>query len=420
MFKKLRNKFLVLNVAIITVLQLAAFIGIYIFTFSKTEHSISNRLNRAMAGDESIKARESLDNSENKRDDPNLKIVFPPDRPEHMSLIFVIKTDGEGNVIEIKSPFDIGADICTRLAQDAIKSDGETMTFKASDSVWAYKTKINDIGGYNIYVTDISREKNMLANLVITFIYVGALALFIIFLISLFFANRAIKPISEVWEKQKRFIEDASHELKTPLTIINTNADVLLAHPNSTINEEKKWIYYIKDETQRMTGLTNNLLFLARMDNGNDYIKKQNFSLSETVETALLTMEAVFYEKNLRLESDIAKNITVFGDCDSIKQLVMILMDNASKYTENGGLVSVTLSKKDERAVLSVSNTGAPLPQTEWKHIFDRFYRADKSRTRSSGGYGLGLAIARSICRNHGGQISGESKDGKNIFTVVL
>lgn len=415
MFKQLRNKFLLLNIMIITILQIAAFSGIYIFTCNRINHNLDNRLSRAL---EDFIRRDSENTYKNPPVIP--ESGFVPEPVKQVNWIISLRTASNGDVIEKNTAFDIEESVFEKIALAAKKSKDDKGEVKTVDGVWAFKFKSGEDGELNICAVEISREKSMLSNLIITFIYVGVLALFIIFLISLYFANRAIKPVSEAWEKQNRFIADASHELKTPLTVINTNADVLLSHSDSTIGEEKKWIYYIKDETQRMTRLTNDLLLLARLDNGNNEMQKTEFSLSETVETVILTMEAVLYENNLKFTSDIAEGIKICGNPDSIKQLVMILMDNAVKYTPKGGTIGIVLKKKEGKSVLTVSNAGQPLPHEERKRIFDRFYRADESRTRSSGGYGLGLAIAYSICRSHGGHISAESADGKNIFTVVL
>lgn len=415
MLKQLRNKFLLLNIMIITILQIAAFSGIYIFTCNRINHNLDNRLSRAL---EDFIRRDSENTYKNPPVIP--ESGFVPEPVKQVNWIISLRTASNGDVIEKNTAFDIEESVFEKIALAAKKSKDDKGEVKTVDGVWAFKFKSGEDGELNICAVEISREKSMLSNLIITFIYVGVLALFIIFLISLYFANRAIKPVSEAWEKQNRFIADASHELKTPLTVINTNADVLLSHSDSTIGEEKKWIYYIKDEAQRMTRMTNDLLLLARLDNGNNEMQKTEFSLSETVETVILTMEAVLYENNLKFTSDIAEGIKICGNPDSIKQLVMILMDNAVKYTPKGGTIGIVLKKKEGKSVLTVSNTGQPLPHEERKRIFDRFYRADESRTRSSGGYGLGLAIAYSICRSHGGHISAESADGKNIFTVVL
>ena len=322
MFKQLRNKFLLLNIMIITILQIAAFSGIYIFTCNRINHNLDNRLSRAL---EDFIRSDSEDTYKNPPVIPESDFV--PEPVKQVNWIISLRTASNGDVIEKNTAFDIEESVFEKIALAAKKSKDDKGEVKTVDGVWAFKSKSGEDGELNICAVEISREKSMLSNLIITFIYVGVLALFIIFLISLYFANRAIKPVSEAWEKQNRFIADASHELKTPLTVINTNADVLLSHFDSTIGEEKKWIYYIKDEAQRMTRLTNDLLLLARLDNGNNEMQKTEFSLSETVETVILTMEAVLYENNLKFTSDIAEGIKICGNPDSIKPVSYTHLD---------------------------------------------------------------------------------------------
>lgn len=150
-----------------------------------------------------------------------------------------------------------------------------------------------------------------------------------LFFVSRYFANRSIQPVREAFDKQKQFIADASHELKTPLSIINTNADVLLAAGEETIRSQEKWLHYIKSETERMTRLSNDLLYLTEMEDSRDHPLFAKFDLSEAVETIILTMEAVIFEKELILDYDIEPAITVYGNREQIKQVVMILLDSA-------------------------------------------------------------------------------------------
>lgn len=415
MFKRLRNKFLILNITIITILQLAAFSGIYIFTHKNIYRGVESRLSHAL--DDLLHDEY---NAEAEKSHMHDDAELAPNHARQLSWIFSIKTDADGVMVSKSSSIELEDEVYKKIILSALNTTAEYGTVKTSNGIWMYKACRLQSGETNICATDISKEKNMLGNLIITFAYVGILAIAIIFFISLFFANKTIKPISEAWEKQNRFIEDASHELKTPLTVINTNADVLLSHTDSNISEVKKWIYYIKDEAQRMTRLTNNLLFLARMDSAHASSEKCMFSLSDAVENVILTMEAVLYENNLKLESAIEPDINYYGNIDGIKQLVMILTDNAVKYTPNGGEIGVELKPEADRIILSVSNTGEPLSKEVRERVFDRFYRADKSRARSSGGYGLGLSIAYSICRSHGAQIFAEVSNGRNVFRVKM
>ena len=425
MFHRLRNKFLLLNMIIISVLLLSAFSMVYFFTLSQTQRNIDMRLSRTMETERNFRRNIDHDSWSDTETDTAPPDFFPPrndvdtdDRPVPLALDFTMETDAEGTIVEINSIFDIDQEVYTKIAAEISQSDKNSGDLKVADIYWAYRRQVLDTGGTRIGVLDISQEKRMLQNLIFTFSWVGLLALVVIFLISRFFANRTIHPIAAAWEKQNQFIADASHELKTPLTTIHTNIDVLLSRSDPTKKDEYKWLGYIKAETERMTRLTNDLLYLARLENDEHKLPKIIFSLSETVQSTLLTMEAVIYEKQCTLTEDIQENLYIVGNPDQIKQLTMILLDNAVKYAGKNGRIAVCLRQSEKKYVLSVSNTGAPIPPEMQQKIFDRFYRADPSRARNSGGYGLGLAIAQTICQHHNAHISVSCQNGMNTFSV--
>ncbi|MNW50737.1 Alkaline phosphatase synthesis sensor protein PhoR [compost metagenome] len=236
---------------------------------------------------------------------------------------------------------------------------------------------------------------------------------------SRYFANRAIAPVKEAFDKQKQFIADASHELKTPLAIINTNADVLLTNPEETISRQAKWLHYIKSETERMSKLTRDLLYLTEMDDAKATVLFSRFDLNEAVESVLLTMEAVIFEKELVLNYDIEPELTAYGNPEQIKQVIMILLDNAVKYANPNGEITLSLKKTHNEMILAVTNTGEGIPPEHLPRIFDRFYRTDASRARKQGGYGLGLAIAKSIVEQHKGRIYAKSTLGQSTTFYV-
>jgi signal transduction histidine kinase len=197
--------------------------------------------------------------------------------------------------------------------------------------------------------------------------------------------------------------------LKTPLAVINTNADVLLSNSEDTIHNQSKWLHRIKSETERMKTLTNDLLYLTEMDDSRASMIFTNFNVSESVESVILTMEAVMFENNISLNYEIEPNLTLHGNSEQIKQVVMILLDNAIKYTNAKGSISLTFKKRHNDIRLKVTNTGEGISPEHLERIFDRFYRADASRSRKQGGYGLGLAIAKSIVEQHKGKIYAKS-----------
>ena len=236
------------------------------------------------------------------------------------------------------------------------------------------------------------------------------------FFASILLARWAIKPVENTLEEQRRFISDASHELKTPLTVINTNADVL----KSEIGENK-WLGYIQSEAARMSKLVGDLLELSRMNHGGGLYEKKRFSLSGAVLGAVLPFESVVFEAHKNLDTDIEDNIFYTGDENRIKQLVVILLDNAIKNTFDGGTITVTLAGSEVKPRISVRNEGEGIDEKDIPHIFERFYRCDDSRTRGTGGFGLGLAIARDIVTQHGGRLTVVSKKGQwTEFTASL
>jgi signal transduction histidine kinase len=206
-------------------------------------------------------------------------------------------------------------------------------------------------------------------------------------------------------EQQRRFIADASHELRTPLTTILANTEIMLAKPQESVKSQSKWLEYIKTEAQRMTHLLADMLYLAKTDDSKQTVILSDVNLSDTVTYTLLTFESVIFEKEKHLQSDIAPDIRVEGDEERIRQMLMILLDNAVKYSDEHGTITVRLSREHEKAKLSVANSGIPIETKHQKKIFERFYRTDESRARDSGGSGLGLAIAKSIADAHHAKI---------------
>ena len=236
----------------------------------------------------------------------------------------------------------------------------------------------------------------------------------LILLISKKITNWITAPVQESFNKQKQFIADASHELKTPLAVIMASSDALEANPS-----EKKWLDNIKTEADRMNKLISDLLELAKSEAVDDRSEFTPGNLSKAIEKSVLTFEGVMFEKGIALDYSIEDNIELEMNEFKIQQLVSILLDNAVKHSEKGGTVTVEL-KKDKDIVFTVSNMGEGIPKGEEEKIFERFYRADESRNRNENRYGLGLAIAKNIVTTHGGTISASSQNGTTIFKTVF
>lgn len=263
---------------------------------------------------------------------------------------------------------------------------------------------------------DKTEEINMLRKLRRTTFLIGIISVIVLSIASYFLSGLIVRPLKETFEKQKQFISDASHELKTPLTVISANADVLSGEISGN-----KWLDYIQDQVKRMNVLVNELLNLTRLENNTANFIRTDFDLSKAVESTALPFECQAFEMNKNFVLDIDTGITVNGSEQHIKQMTAIFIDNAIKYSNDGGTVRVSLKKDGDKKILSVFNTGTGVKDSDKDKIFERFYKTDESRNSSAGGYGLGLAIAKSIADRHKFRIHVDNTEGKSIcFTVVL
>ncbi len=232
------------------------------------------------------------------------------------------------------------------------------------------------------------------------------------------FSRRAIKPLVENAVMQKQFITDAGHELKTPLTVIAANMDVLALETG-----ENEWVQSTKKQVANMRGLVNELIYLSRLDEEDAKLKREDVDLSKLAREAAEPFVGMAEFSGKSMAVDVEDGVRVTGDAAALHRLVSILCDNAVKYAPEGDAIAVTL-KRDRRGVALTTENGlaAPLSPEALTHLFDRFYRADESRSRESGGYGIGLSVARAIAEKHGGRLAArQSEDARRIrFTCRL
>lgn len=264
---------------------------------------------------------------------------------------------------------------------------------------------------------DASSEMESMEGLISVCFTVGGLSLVLFLCISIFFAHLLVKPVEKAWQQQRQFVADASHELKTPLTVITTNAELLCAGQDASAQMGSA--ENILNVAKQMRTLVEALLELARVDNGSLQMNMESLDMSELVRERLLLFEPVCFESDLELSCAVEEPLLLKGSRQHLAQLVDILMDNAVKYSHSGSTVNVRLERQGPGCLLSVENRGESISPEDLKNIFKRFYRTDKARS-SSGSYGLGLAIAESIVSGHRGKIWAESADGLNSFHVRL
>ena len=266
---------------------------------------------------------------------------------------------------------------------------------------------------------DISMETSVLGRLFRSYLLIAAAAALVFLGVCILLSHWAVSPVERAWRQQRQFLSDASHELKTPLTVILSNAEML----GSAGLEDRsaRWADNIHSEAQQMKSLVEEMLTLARADNMTRAPVMEPVPLSEVAMDCALAFEPVAFEAGKPLDYDLCEDITVLGDRDRLRQVVSILLDNAIKYGAPGGTIRMQLQKTDRQARLTVSNPGEPIPPEQLSHLFERFYRVDASRGETSG-FGLGLAIAATIAREHKAALKAESdvESTRFIFTIPL
>ena len=397
MLKKLRLKFICINMTFVTIMLVFIMLTVIQFTkFNMKQDSIQMLNNIATNPLYLIRPNDSID------------VDLP---------YFSLRLDDENQLIEsVSSYYNLSN---TDFFHEVIYASSE-ITDQVGE-LPSYNLRFMRLSTptdqFMIFV-DISHETQTLQTLTRNCLIIGVMSFFIFLIISIFFANWAVKPVDKAWKQQKQFIADASHELKTPLAVIMTNAE-LLQIPSSTEERKTQFAENIYTMSIRMRNLVNGLLELSKIDNGLMQSSMTHVNFSSLTENSVYLFEPLFFEQDVLLEYELTPEIYVTGSETHLKQVVEILLDNALKYGATHNCVHVDLKKQKRCCHLTVSSTGTPLSQEDLKNIFKRFYRTDKTRSDSES-YGLGLSIARSIILEHKGKIWAESVEGRNVFHVTL
>lgn len=338
--------------------------------------------------------------------------------PRFGSAVFVVTVDSTGAITDSKiENVEISDETLAAVTAAALDSGDSAGTIASPALRWQKKTTAD---GAVLAFADRSSESAAVSSLLLKLAAVlcGALAAF--FGICELLARLALRPVEAAWEQQRQFVADASHELKTPLTVILANASIMARHSAETVASQNQWLDGIAQEGGRMKKLIDDLLFLAKSDAARAPVVLSRVDFSDAVWSSALSFESVAFERGIALETQIEPGLAVRGDEARLKRLADTLVDNACKYAGGEKRVVVALSGAAGEAVLAVTNTGTEIPPGDLPHIFERFYRADESRTQGTGGYGLGLSIAAAIAAEHRGAIRAESAGGKTTFTVTL
>jgi signal transduction histidine kinase len=395
MFKEFRIKIVVVIISTLTVLFTGILIAIYVASYHKSIEYTNYMLRRLCNKD-------------------GFNILIKPSRQNdyyNSSKYYLVFLGDDQTVLRLYNDNSSGySDQELSKLAIALREKGDK---KGTYQDFTYFIRAKNNGIYVAFSNDVF-QNTYLDTLFVNILIFGSIGLILLFLVSVWLSKWLIIPLEAAFNKQKQFISDASHEIKTPLAIISSNADALEREVG-----KNKWLEYIQNETQWMNKLINNLLQLSTIDSYVDYSQKK-FNYSEIVKSVVLPFEGLMYEKNIQLVDLIDESIYIAGDSIQLGQLISILLDNAINHTEAGGKITVKLTKQHDKRVLSVANTGKEIPPSEQKLIFERFYRADKARTRGNGNYGLGLAIANAIIHRHNGKITVTCKNQMTTFTVVL
>ena len=350
------------------------------------------------------------------------------------------KNDGIGNNNKPKPGMSPEAQFETRFFAVYLNKDGETVSVNtgsiaavATHEAMEYAEEIYEHGsdkgflgvyrysvsqtdaGVMVLFLDCSRGLNIFYKFLETSLAVSVAGIFAVFIIVLLLSKRAIRPIADSYEKQKHFITDAGHELKTPLTVINASADVL-----EMTQGENEWTQSIRNQVARLTELTNSLVSLARMDEHDSKLMMTDFSISDAVAECLEPFTRLAAQQGKTFEMNIQKNISFEGNEDAIRKLVGILADNAIKYSSDKGSIVLTLKFVSRGPLLEMKNTVDEISKGNHDELFERFYRGDASRSNEVCGYGIGLSMAKAIVYAHKGKIMARSEDGKSLLISVL
>lgn len=325
----------------------------------------------------------------------------------------VFVTDADGNITGTYGNLIFGESAGNELVSRVLDING------TAGSLDEFRFRVTDKGdgGRTIYIVNMGAKLHGFYSFIKISSVVSIVSLIVIAVIMWCVSGKAISPIIESYEKQKRFITDASHEIKTPLAIINADADVLAM----TVGEENEWIDDIKAQTSRMNELTNNLILLSKLDEVNKNIASDDIDVKEIVEEQIKSVRAVVEACDIKMTSEIS-DAHIKGDAKMIGQLISILIDNSVKYCPDRGNIGTSLRTAGKDVIFEITNdTGSDIDEETIRHLFDRFYRADASHNSETGGHGIGLSIAKSITDAHSGKIRAHSdRPGRLTFTVTL
>ena len=397
LFNKLQLKFLLIPLIIVGSLLFVTFATIFGITYTTTVDEVNKSLEIS---------------------------AIPADGTPNTGRFIYIKSETiDGNTV--LTPYNVGSyteeDVNNIYAITQKHIEGK---FSYNGRYYVYVTRIPAEGPPDRGMTTISdwtEQRNTVMTLGVTLLTVFIISLVIISGLSYILAYSATRPVKEAFDKEKDLLANASHELKTPITVAKTNLDLVLSDPYSTVKDNQKWLEGAKYQIDRMNSLILQMLELSRLERRDYHVEKTDVNISDLIEGILLSCEAGCYENNVRFVSVIQPDVSFRCNRVETEKLITILVDNAIKYTPKGGEICVTLAKTLKNISIKVTNTGEGIPPEQVTKIFDRFYKLDEAHKEAGKSFGLGLSIARLISNSMGGDVTCFSEVGKyTTFEIIL
>jgi signal transduction histidine kinase len=333
-----------------------------------------------------------------------------------------IIVDGDGIVVEEVIPTDVPTPASINAAEYAwANRDGERVQIAGRDWIYSISEAQTEPDHSRITFLDVTKSTRELAELLRILLFVGLAMFAVIFFASRHFAGRAIRPLQDAWEKQRQFIADASHELKTPLAVIASNRDAVLSNPDSSVASQAEWFGYQKRGIDRMTWLIDEMLSVARLEGQAAGMDRCRFDPGKAAREEMALLESAAAARGITMTMDAAEGTCIESDERLFRKILAILLDNAIKYADEGGSVELLLQQRRHGTLLTVRNTGEGIPEKERERVFDRFYRCDPARAANTEGFGLGLSIARAAAHAMRGSLTaGSDAEGRTVFTLRL
>lgn len=417
MIKRLQRKFIAVSMCVVAAVLTVVMMAACAISYLNLNQEFDQKLSMLAANDGQFPAGLF----DRKPGNPGVKPgeierfgEWPQMSPEspYETRFFTVGLDADGRVLYTDTGFiaAVASEDAAEFAKEVYRSG------RRKGYIDNYRYLMVEKGeGSLVVFLDCNRELSAYRSFVFTAAAVSAGSLLAVFLLLILFSKAAISPMAESYKKQKQFITDASHELKTPLTIISANNEVIELE-----NGSSQWTDSIRNQVERLTVLTGNLVVLSRMDEEGEKLIFADFSLTDAVRETAQGFSVSARTKEIQYIVDAADGLICRGSEESIRQLVSLLCDNAVKYTNGGGEIRITLKSQGRKNVLTVYNTVDQMEKGRQDRLFERFYRADSSRNSGTGGNGIGLSLAKAIVEAHKGKISAVSEDGRSLTVKVM